>query len=106
MKSCFSAKKTLLPVLSVPPSLNTEVREGKKIYLGSKGLAFCITTCITYQGVFWAHPLQKESALSIILLYNLIYRSLAVLISGLFRLFMLPDTREPKNQCDDVIHGA
>lgn len=26
----------------------------KKIHLGSKGLAFCITTCITYQGVCWA----------------------------------------------------
>ena len=89
-----SLLKISYSVLSLAPSLNTEVREGgKKSIWDQKGLAFCITTCTTYQQVCWAHPLQTESALSIILLYYLIYRSLAVLISGLYRLYMLRKTR-------------
>lgn len=94
MMSCFSAKNILLPVLSLVSSFNLEVRERKKKSIReSKGLSFCITSSITYQGVCWPYPLRTENVLSMTCLYNLIYRSLDDLILELFRLYLLQGTK-------------
>lgn len=46
MKSCFSAKNILYPVLSLPPSLNTEVKEEKKNPFGIK------RSCLLYYNLY------------------------------------------------------